>query len=595
MKKFYLLTLFALLLGSAAATARTVYFNGGWSAAPYAYVYDDTSGSAVEYHGSWPGTALNATSYDGWCSLELASGAGTTARIIFNTNGGSERYPADNDPGVLLDFTGEEGWYLLSDKTWYSSKPNEKPVVVADPSSSRFSESVTVSLSCSLGLTIHYTTDGSEPTASSQPYSQPLTFTETTTLKTYVDNSGTTNVQSFTYTKSSGGGGGSYPSLSTSYYKTNPDGKVGSNRTINMSIASYKSSTALSSWTDAELIAQGVANDVCQMFRGGHEYPFYDSYALYAAYDATYLYIGCQFVNVFNVDKGNSKPYNSPIPMCIALDLDPSLDLSGEMEAKSDNRAPWMAKHTLVFENGMDCLIMFSSKEGGTPAIFLPKSDGTFSYDENTYCIPIAANSIGYADGLLPSITSIYGQGDPNYGYDPALLEGESGFSDLIDTFDSDYHTFYEIKIPLATLGISESYIKNTGIGVMWISTYGASGVGSIPYDPTVYDNVFTPYSADGSSSAEKEDVDTFTYAMARVGRASSAVEEVEEESVPFVSASAGVISINAASGEQIAVYDLVGNPVFRATSGGDRVDVNAAPGIYIVKAGANVAKIRVQ
>lgn len=55
------------------------------------------------------------------------------------------------------------------------------------------------------GADIHYTTDGSTPSSSSATYSTPLTFTETTTLKTYVGNSNGSNIQTFTYTKNSGG------------------------------------------------------------------------------------------------------------------------------------------------------------------------------------------------------------------------------------------------------------------------------------------------------------------------------------------------------------------------------------------------------
>ncbi|RAZ90323.1 hypothetical protein DK853_42310, partial [Klebsiella oxytoca] len=63
-----------------------------------------------------------------------------------------------------------------------------------------------------------------------------------------------------------------------------------------MSFANGKSTTALSNWTDKELIAQGVARDVAQAMKGNHERPVVDSYAIYAAYDSEYLYLGAQFV-----------------------------------------------------------------------------------------------------------------------------------------------------------------------------------------------------------------------------------------------------------------------------------------------------------
>lgn len=77
-----------------------------------------------------------------------------------------------------------------------------KPTVRANPpSGTTFTESVTVTLSSTQGAAIHYTVDGSTPSESSDTYSAPLTFTQTTTLKTYVSNDNGSNVQTFTYTK----------------------------------------------------------------------------------------------------------------------------------------------------------------------------------------------------------------------------------------------------------------------------------------------------------------------------------------------------------------------------------------------------------
>lgn len=81
--------------------------------------------------------------------------------------------------------------------------PSTKPTVTANPvSGTTFTDNVTVTLSVSPTATIHYTTDGSTPTASSATYTSPLTFTATTTLKTYAANDAGSNVQTFTYTKS---------------------------------------------------------------------------------------------------------------------------------------------------------------------------------------------------------------------------------------------------------------------------------------------------------------------------------------------------------------------------------------------------------
>ncbi|MDE6756977.1 MAG: starch-binding protein [Muribaculaceae bacterium] len=76
----------------------------------------------------------------------------------------------------------------------------QKPVVTATPGSSVFNGSVTVALSVNpAGTPIRYSLTGAA-NASSTVYSSPLTFTETTTLSTYVENEGGSNVQTFSYT-----------------------------------------------------------------------------------------------------------------------------------------------------------------------------------------------------------------------------------------------------------------------------------------------------------------------------------------------------------------------------------------------------------
>lgn len=572
--------------GNVGASGIAVIYNGGDDPTPptpptppaddeYYVYFDNTSNWNVKVwawnnsencnvNGTWPGdgmTEKNGKLY--WAAPE----GKVPTMIIFSDNGGTKAGGGD------LPFV--NGATYKPDGTYVTDPEPELPVVTANPASgTSFSESITVTLSVSPAATIYYTTNGSAPSTASSTYSSPLTFTQTTTLKTLaVTAEGTRREQSFIYTK----GSGPVPppmtgkNLITDYYKVNPDGKVGTNKTINIGLNGARSTTAFTNWTENELIAQGVARDVCQAFRGVHERPVIDSYSLYGAYDNDNLYIGVQFVyTIWDIggegkQPGESKPYNMDGHMCIALDLDRNKSFDGYINGTG---AIWndTNKKGIKFDNGVDAVIMCSTKPGvGTPGLFLPTSDGHASYDA-AYCKSLPSGFYGYADGLLPSIESIWGQA--SFGYDPDKLLGNEGFVDLRSEIDDSAHTFYEFKIPLSQLGITADYIRTQGIGIMYIDKYGSSGVGSTPYDPSMFDNVFDPYSLDSSSSNEKEDEDVITYLPAWIGHI----------------ACVGIDNIEV---EEEADYDAV--PEYYNLQG-VRVN-NPEQGIYIVRRGNKVTK----
>ena len=170
---------------------------------------------------------------------------------------------------------------------------------------------------------------------------------------------------------------------------------------------------------------------------------------------------------------------------------------------------------------------------------------------------------------LHPSIDHVWGQ--PDFTYDPELLKGNAGFVDLRSEIDDTAHTFYEFKLPLSSLGITADYIKNQGIGFMYLDKYGTSPVGGTPYDPSFFDNVSGSYSQDPSSSQEKEDEDVITYAPARIGKLAqgqqSAIDDLE------------VVEEDAADAAPV-YYTLQGVQV-----------ANPGPGLYIVVRGNKVTK----
>lgn len=135
---------------SPASNGRTVYFKGGWSKTPYVYIYSEGT-STTMHAGAWPGTQMSDYG-NGWYDYQLPEEADASARVIFNTgDGGSERYPANQQPGILLDFPGKQGWYLLSEKKWYDSNPDgpQKPAITVSPAGGRVKGSSVISISFS--------------------------------------------------------------------------------------------------------------------------------------------------------------------------------------------------------------------------------------------------------------------------------------------------------------------------------------------------------------------------------------------------------------------------------------------------------------
>lgn len=521
----------------------------------------------------WPGVKMTTAVGSDGKTYKVAKIDAKSSGCIFNTNGNQ------NQTGNLT----YSGSYVMTDNgpsttaVIFKSADDPtpaKPVVTASPASgTTFTGSITVTLSVNPAASIYYTLDGSEPNASSSKYSAPIKLTATTTVKAVgIATDGTKgNVASFKYTlKSDPTPPTPGENLITDYYKVNPNGQCGSQRTVNVS--GHPATSALSNWKPEDLIAQGVARDVCMAFRGTHERPVVDSYALYAAYDNQNLYLGVQFVyTVWNIggegkQGKESKPYNMDGHMMIAFDLDPASSFDGYINGKGPI---WNEdKKGAKFDNGVDAVLMCSTKPGvGTPGFFVPTPDGHASYDA-AYCKTLPKDFYGYADGLLPSIDHIWGQAE--FGYDPELLKGNEGFVDLKGEIEESAHTFYEFKIPLSLLGVTDDYIRTNGIGVMYLDKYGTSPVGGTPYDPSYFDDPFSPYSPEGSTSAEKEDEDVITYKPARVGKANSAVESIFTES--------------ADADAPVEYYNIQGMRV-----------VNPAAGIYIMKQGNKVTKVNIR
>ena len=127
----------------------------------------------------------------------------------YDRNGEIVKRVTSSDDGNVEDNENENENQQNSSSQSGSSSQSETPAVVA-PSfagETQFTESTEVTITGPDGTEIHYTVDGSTPTAESPVYSEALTFTETTTLKAIAIKDGqSSEVVTRVYTKGTPGG-----------------------------------------------------------------------------------------------------------------------------------------------------------------------------------------------------------------------------------------------------------------------------------------------------------------------------------------------------------------------------------------------------
>ncbi|MBD5090087.1 MAG: hypothetical protein HDT30_14995 [Clostridiales bacterium] len=297
-------------------------------------------------------------------------------------------------------------------------------------------------------------------------------------------------------------------------YATNPNGGVGKEATITID-------GSFSDWSEDMLIAQGGAWDIANNWKGGHENCVLDDYALYAAWDNDNLYIGWQMVNTTDTwAREGDGPLSDggrvlDVPLMLAINVGNRPAMTGKM---ANGKLIWDALD-VSFETRVDNLLLMSGKVGlGTPGYFIASDEaGGASYDAD-YCLSFKDEGISYkmAEGCLPSsIMMLEGSTSPDDAYDASLYVDA-----MSKGHNTKYDSFYEINIPLKTLGIDKSYIEENGIGVMQIATRGTSGIDCLPHDPSMLDNATGDCAVDPSTSHEKDDADIITVPLAAVGNA---------------------------------------------------------------------------
>ena len=300
-----------------------------------------------------------------------------------------------------------------------------------------------------------------------------------------------------------------------SHFATNPNSQYGKEKTITID-------GTLSGWDLNMKIAQNIANNDPRVFAhwSMHEIAM-DDYALFAAYDDDNLYLMWEMINVsdvvasedFPITQGNLWIYN--LPIFIFISAKAGVGNGGIMVGGG---TIWNSGITL--EEKVDTIIAISTNGSNGPFIY--------HYDESLGAFPTETDdkyidsgiTLKYFNGILD--TQVYGLKE--CGSDNRVIAMDyDDSSNWIDFYSQTSHDkskdmTYEMSIPLSKLGIDKNYIKSNGIGIIKVSTFGTSGMDSLPYDKSMSDNADQPYSKDSSTSKEKEDEDHITCKLARIG-----------------------------------------------------------------------------
>ena len=300
-----------------------------------------------------------------------------------------------------------------------------------------------------------------------------------------------------------------------SHFSTNPNGQVGLEKTISID-------GTPSDWELSMKIAQNIANNDPRVFAhwSMHEIAI-DDYALYAAYDDDYLYLMWEMINMSDVvanedfpkSQGNLWIYN--LPIFIFLSTEKGRGNGGKMVGGG---SIWNSGITL--EEKVDTIIACSTNGSNGPFIY--------HYDQTLDGFPTETEDKGpnsgivlkWGNGILDDkVFGLKECGSDNRKIDMDYSDSSNWIDFYSDTnHDKNLDMTYEMSIPLAKLGLTKEKIKNDGIGIIKVSTFGTSGMDSLPYDKSMSDNAEKPYSKDSSTSMEKEDEDHITCKLARIG-----------------------------------------------------------------------------
>ena len=268
-----------------------------------------------------------------------------------------------------------------------------------------------------------------------------------------------------------------------SHFATNPNNQYGKEKTITVD-------GTKSGWELDMKIAQNIANNDPRVFAhwSMHEMAI-DDYALFAAYDDEYLYLMWEMTNMSDVVANEDYPISqgnlwiNNLPIFIFLSVQKDRGNGGKMVGGG---TIWNSGISL--EEKVDTIIACSTNASNGPFIY--------HYDESLGAFPTETKdkyaesgiTLKFSNGILD--TQVFGLKE--CGSDNRKVSMDySESSNWIDFYSQTNHNknldmTYEMKIPLAKLGIDKEHIKKNGIGIIKVSTFGTSGMDSLPYDKSM-------------------------------------------------------------------------------------------------------------
>ena len=305
-------------------------------------------------------------------------------------------------------------------------------------------------------------------------------------------------------------------------YQTNPNG-AGVKKTITVD-------GDISDWDESMIIAQGAANDDPRVYMDAamHEIPV-DLYALYGCYDDNNLYLMWEMTNVQDVvapeadyplsNNGVLFP-NYNMPFFIGINTNNASTRIGNSCKTTAGGTLWDSGITC--ESPVNKVVVFSTNNTNGPFIYGGSSAGLNALEEVAYKETgiVVKYGMGILSKTIKGIKECYGESQNRLVGD--MTKGTSTYVDFntLGHESSKYDFHYEISIPLAKLGVTAAEVASKGLGVMLVSTFGTSGMDSLPYDTSMSDNADQPYSKDPSTTHEKEDADNITVPFAYIGKA---------------------------------------------------------------------------